>query len=178
MCLILSLYFLSDNLFTNQVLNITCGTTFLSSLPLIFRIDLSYENLILADEVYPSPTNSDNEDDGDDNEGDDDDINIVSDNDRYSDSESGEEISPEIIQAVRDDMRAFISGNLERDREILQEELGDNVDLRVLVVYDDEDDSSDGPDSDANVLCDTSLVYGFQGDLGAEELAYYLAFFL
>lgn len=173
LCLILSFYFLLDNSISTPFIDLTCGTTFLSSIPLNVHLeeDLQinshtteeYDNYSDEDEEYPSPTPTPTP--------------IRPHSELNNELDLDEEVSPEVIQAISDEIEADIDEIIERDIEMLQEELGDSVDLRVLVVYDDEDDSSDGPDSDANVLCDTSLVHGFQGDLDAEELAYYLAFF-
>jgi hypothetical protein len=51
-----------------------------------------------------------------------------------------EEVSPEVIQAISDEIEADIEEYINRDTDTLLEELGDNADLRIVIVYDDEDD--------------------------------------
>jgi hypothetical protein len=110
------------------------------------------------DEEYPSPTP------------------ILPSNRSVNELDPDDQISPEVVQAISDQIEANIDEYINRDTERLQEELGDNVDLRVSVVYDDEDDSSNGPDSDTNMLCDVSYVYSF--DLDLDELPYFVYFFM
>jgi hypothetical protein len=110
------------------------------------------------DEEYPSPTP------------------ILPSNRSVNELDPDDQISPEVVQAISDQIEANIDEYINRDTEGLQEELGDNVDLRVSVIYDDEDDSSNDSDPDSNMLCDMSYVYGFGTDL--DQVTDFLYFFI
>jgi hypothetical protein len=153
-----------------QPIDPTYGTTFLASLPFNVHSEeyLEINGHTIAehddysDEEYPSPTP------------------IQPSSGSTNELELDEEVSPEVVQAISDEIEADINEYIERDIEMLQEELGDNVELRVVVIYDDEDDSSNDSDSDSNMLCDISYVYVFDADLDLDlnELTDFLYFFM
>lgn len=112
------------------------------------------------DEEYPSPTP------------------IRSSNGSVNELDLDEEVSPEVIQTIADETDDYIDEHIEEANEILQEELGDDFVIEPIVLLDDENDSSNGPEPDADMLCDMSYIYGFDTalDLEVEELTNFLFF--